>query len=455
MSAGPQRRRRLVVAAGAVLAIVVLWWLAQFPFDGSPDSGREVAVQEGEGTVGTFEVRAPHPHLDFSQVRFDTVGRISDASADFGGTIASVRLVPNNKMIVITSPDLRVSKYDLCRLDGPSEVEYGGRGDGPGEFRAVPAVASLPGDTLLFFDFEAARYTWFTDSGEVVRTLRFHREGLEGHFAGVLPGELVEVFSTGEVFHVGGLLSIASYERDSSGRLVMEQGVPVEKRMRVSVFHGSGREGVLLGEFPAEEGGWLAGTGGYFVQNPFFRSTLVAVWPEGGRLALGISGAPSITIYDSSGTARERFRIHAPMKPLTDDERDDFVRGELARAERVGVNMERAVRLLHEMAFPDSVLPYDNMLFDDQGRLWLRFDAGDCGVWAEYACQRYLILGGDGRLDGQLEIAAPGPITQVYGRVFMAQSEDELGHTAVTVLSVAEDRDGVFAQSRGVFDCDP
>lgn len=56
--------------------------------------------------------------------------------------------------------------------DGQQIRTFGGEGESPGEFRRLSWLGRADGDTLVTYDTDLRRATWFTYSGEVVRTLK-------------------------------------------------------------------------------------------------------------------------------------------------------------------------------------------------------------------------------------------------------------------------------------------
>lgn len=55
--------------------------------------------------------------------------------------------------------------------DGALDLAFGGEGGGPGEFRYLSSLWVLPEDTLLIADQRPLRFSWFTASGDFVRSV--------------------------------------------------------------------------------------------------------------------------------------------------------------------------------------------------------------------------------------------------------------------------------------------
>lgn len=86
---------------------------------------------------------------------------------DLYDVAGAVRL-SDGRVAVADGGSREVRIYDS---DGTLVSSFGGRGDGPGEFKLIQAMGALAGDTLWIYDFAMGRVSLLTPSDGVVRTV--------------------------------------------------------------------------------------------------------------------------------------------------------------------------------------------------------------------------------------------------------------------------------------------
>ena len=265
--------------------------------------------------------------------------------------IFSVAADPLGRILVTDSQAHEVRVFDP---DGNFLFHLGGQGDGPGEFRSPCCVAFSPGGELWVR--QEPRFTVFEledDGARYVSTVRRLFTGQLGGYPVVFDGE-------GRIIDLGLL-------PDEGGRFV-------EARIHLNPDGGADTvsvpepeaavEGRTTVEFSSDRGfGFM-----YFHQ-PYGPRWLQA-WGPGGAWASAVSSAYEIELQDPNG-AVSRLVGPADPGPALSPAEVDYAR------HRLEGDMERGN--LDELPFdiPDRKPPLAELLFDREGRLWVRKTAAD------------------------------------------------------------------------------
>lgn len=135
--------------------------------------------------------------------------------------VRSVRRLPDG-LVVVTDRSLRVRWF---APDGSLLRQAGGEGDGPGEFRSIPHLLILPGDSVLAVDAAVGRRTVFAPDGSLARVEPL---GLAGR-----PGFAYPIDRMGDdrlLFEAGRLLGRRSgHYRDTASFFVVGVSGQVEE----------------------------------------------------------------------------------------------------------------------------------------------------------------------------------------------------------------------------------
>ena len=100
---------------------------------------------------------------------FVEIGTISGAPEyQFANVVAAVRL-SNGDIVVADYGASELRRYDA---QGVFLWSAGREGEGPGEFESLDFVATMPGDSLVTYDWVLMRIQIFDPDGRLVRTLR-------------------------------------------------------------------------------------------------------------------------------------------------------------------------------------------------------------------------------------------------------------------------------------------
>lgn len=97
------------------------------------------------------------------------VGEIDGAPEEVFSRISAVALLGDGGLAVGNASSATVRVFDA---GGAFENEFGGEGQGPGEFSYLGSVRVVGGDTILAYDPVAFRLSVFTRSGQLLETIR-------------------------------------------------------------------------------------------------------------------------------------------------------------------------------------------------------------------------------------------------------------------------------------------
>jgi len=257
----------------------------------------------------------------------------------------------DGRLAVSSSGTFDVRIYDG---DGAILARYGAEGDGPEEFRDPKLLGRYGPDTLVVFDATLSRITWV------------------GPEKGVLGG--VPVSWSGRGFPVArGLLADGSILVGGGMSFSSDEGFPTGVIRPLSTFGWVARDGTeaaRLGDLPASEMFARADERGFMARSlPFARGTVAAPARDG--VWLGTADAWELRLHGLDGAVKRVVRGTGRARPVTLSDRDAYV--EEAVAETSTENEARSLRgLLDEMPFPSEYPPYQSLVVDALGCVWVQ-----------------------------------------------------------------------------------
>lgn len=290
---------------------------AVLPWRVAPEPSLEIGAADGPEAYQLFRVRA--------------VTRLAD------GSIAVVNGGTN---------ELRV-----YGPDGAFRGAAGGKGDGPGEFRAIRLAGHLAADTLLLFDGRHNRFTVATPGPAVARSFTV------GPGAGEGAVDALGVLGDGRIA-VNGPTQFGD---------VADASVIMPPRALLVLDH----DGALVTPLDT-----LATRPIYFENNGGFSLTFLpfTIAPQfavgDSTVYVGDGDAYAIRAYDPrTGRVTRRIRLDRPTRPVTDEMLAEYVEWSVAQADPARAP---ALRESYEaMPIPETMPAYERLLVDGTGDLWV------------------------------------------------------------------------------------
>lgn len=311
---------------------------------------------------------------------------------------SAVEQLASGALVVANGGSSELLFYDP---EGRFVRRVGGRGEGPGEFRALE-LQRFPGDSLAVLDRTARRVTVLDSAGRPVRTRPYPSEG-----EGSLPDGVADCLAPG----VAGVMA--------DDRLLVMGWLCIQYlgsagirsfRGTSSVVGPEGAREVLTIELPfyLEQGGG-PGTSIRTSALPFPPAYSTLAMQDG--FLVGVGTDRDIRVYASDGSLRRVIRELEPLPSVTPEHRA------LARRLR-----EEAGNPLHDdVPFPERFPGWTGLVLDDEGRIWAR----EFPEPAEER-ERWWIYAPEGRRLARVLLPARFTLSSVRGGRLFGLSRDPL-----------------------------
>jgi len=298
------------------------------------------------------------------------IGAVEGESAYLFGNIWGASEASDGRIVVSEGQTYEIRVF---APDGRHLVTFGGRGDGPEEFRGPPWITMAGLDTLVAWDPALFRLSWFGLSGGLIRQVALRD---------VMADLPISRFPNGRVWQLGPDGSLLSM---GPGRLGGGPGLSRSTR-RVVLIEAEGRKTQDFGEVTAGQSLTRPGSNGrpLNVGNPFGPAVWPALGPGPCPVALSGEGAWEVRWMDSGGQLCRISRADIPRIPLS---RDVIAQaGERAAdgAAARGVPAGQLQAAFDDLPFPDSIPAISGMVFDRMGNLWVGRRTADRGVVRNY-----------------------------------------------------------------------
>lgn len=261
--------------------------------------------------------------------------------------VADALRLPDGRIAVLNGGSTTVRVFGE---DGDFLTEFGGPGDGPGEFRSLSSGHHVAGDTLLLWDGGRRTISLFAADGGFIRTwtLTVPGSGMPSEVR-LLPGPqvLVKMYAS------------PLTEAGDFGTGIHRLPVPFLRYDLAGVLLDT------LGVFPGQEtmvGVSLLGP------PPFYKETWVDVAED--DVYVGTAEGINVSVYEASGDLQALFRYPDPDLALGEEDREWF--GNRLRENAPAGQRDRVGEALAGVIFPETRAAYSDLKVDPAGAVWLR-----------------------------------------------------------------------------------
>ena len=306
------------------------------------------------------------PHWVIDTTPAVTIGVTEGDPAYEFTNVSGVRQLPNGMIALLNG--IGELAYEIRFFDstGKHVATHGRRGQGPGEFRTFNFFGSVGGDTIIGVDWPQARINWVSATAGFLRSARLDelqfKEVLGADASGIIETLVPlgdSVYATTAYRRIPGAPAIQRRETyhivDMKSRTTLDLG-GYDEGERKAVELSSGRTHVRK-----------AGAG----------DPMHVVDRDRRRICAAVTNVAEIRCLDSDGSLlRIRWRVDPlPFTAADREAREAAVR----RSVRPGGTrtVEDANRLIAAMEWPENHLPFDVLLVDVNGNLWVREIAAD------------------------------------------------------------------------------
>ena len=187
---------------------------------------------------------------------------------------------------------------------------------------------------------------------------------------------------------------------------------------------------VHLADLPAGEMFAQANNEGFMARGlPFGRFSTTAASPAGAWL--GTADSYELRYYGASGDLERILRLDAPVRAVSESDVDAYIR-ENVDEDTNDENRRRELRALtREMPIPEHLPPYQALLVDTEGYLWVeayQLPEEDVSTWT--------IFDDNGRVVGRLATPARTRLLEVGPDYILGRTADEFDVESLTMWSL-------------------
>ena len=265
--------------------------------------------------------------------------------------VVGAQRLEDGRIVIANAGSSELRFFDA---DGTHLVSVGGEGGGPGEFTGMMSLTTIPGDSMLVFDWSNQRVTYFDATGAMARAVRLEFLPPMGGFP-----MIVEPFDDGSL-----LVGVRTYFSSGEYRTGLSRDEIVYVRATT--------DGRLIDTLAIRPGGEMHfmtdGNGRILGDRPFGRYPQHAVY-EGGFFA-GSSDRYEIDYRRIDGRLDHSIRrVHTNME-VTDADVERYTQERFGNAADARQRQISAM-LLADDPFPEFFPAYRDIKVDTEGNLWV------------------------------------------------------------------------------------
>ena len=310
------------------------------------------------------------------------------------------------------SQELRV--FDAA---GAHLATWGRRGEGPGEFNSLLAVAEWQGDSLIAWYSQRERLSVFDLDGNFGRTM--------------IPGDPADGRDTPEEVSASGTVLVSRF---NPGLATRADGL-VRSERQFETMDAEGRPVAPLGLHLASESYTSTATDMMMVMTlPFSRSARTAMWA--GRFVVAPNDDYEIRAFEPTGALDLIVRRDHALIAATPAHRDAYIeRLVSARPPEQQAERRRALQgQLSEVPLPETLPAFDEILADAVGHLWVQeYDLPG----EQRQSPLWTVFDPEGHVLGYMETPAGLDVYDIGEDYILGRATDDLGVEYVQVWSLS------------------
>ena len=370
------------------------------------------------------------------------IGQMQGDERYLFGEVAGAVVLRDGRIAVLDQQSALIRVYSP---DGGHIEDWGGQGEGPGEFTSTHTMFPYRGDSILVSEFVASRLVIFDDRGRFGRSVV---PEMRMSFAIEWRGRMQEgdrsVIPAESCCRLWGALRTSAFLL-SYPQMIPNEGSGMRRAsVTAAVMPGSGGAADSVGVFAGvtyQLG--LQGSRTRWQFQPWF------------NMVPGLDGyfategdAYSIDAYDNSGRLRRIIRLAREPRPVTEDVKTAHEAELRARIMAPGAvieaeSPEELLRMLLAGPYPSHLPTFFQLLVDPEGNLWAgqrQYGTGDAGAGDGTVddgtvdddsqpsdMNEFFVFGADGRHLGVVELAADLRVFQIGADFILGTVTDDLG----------------------------
>lgn len=266
--------------------------------------------------------------------------------------VRDATVLSDGRIVVANRGSQELRAFDAA---GVHLATWGRRGEGPGEFNSLLAVADWQGDSLVAWYSQRERLSVFDLDGNFGRT--------------VIPGDPADGRDTPEEVSAGGTILVSRFSPGTGAR---PDGL-VRSERQFEIMDAEGRPVAPLGLHLASESYTSTSADMMMVMTlPFARSARTAAWA--GRFVVAPNDDYEIRAFEPSGALDLIVRRDHGLIAATPVHRDAYIE-RLVSVRPPEQQAERRRDLkgqLSEVPLPETLPAFDEIVADAMGYLWVQ-----------------------------------------------------------------------------------
>lgn len=259
--------------------------------------------------------------------------------------VSAVRLLADGGVAIANSGTHEVIVLDVA---GRLRNRFGGEGKGPGEFTGLTALDVGYSEELITYDPRQARLTFFSVSGDVMKTVRLSEQSSVVDLKPLTrtrDGRILAIHGQVRRFASGGerrdMIPLLMFGRDGGNAQTLA-AFPGTEFIYIPVDQGVSRRAITFGRKAVASG-------------------------RNGRVAIGSTDSLVISVYDA-GRLTYRIRGDWTAAPVRPEHVARWKSDRLAGLDGASSEQRRAsTEVPYRRTFP----MFDDVLVDDRGRVWI------------------------------------------------------------------------------------